>query len=188
MKNLLPIFLISAVFIFFIYQINYHTTYNITSLNDLNTYFPTYDDYLKDELKYHDYTVINYNTIKEMYYSITNNNEINHIHIKKIINDSSVIIINIGYQELIYKESYMSNKLFNEIIIDYTKLISEILKLNNNIILINLNNPKNDKYIMLFNDYIAGLSKKNNLNLIDISKIKSNNTNQYIYQEIIRIK
>lgn len=109
--------------------------------------------------------------------------------IKKDLLESHILIISVGYNDLIYKLSLYNNtkfnKINNEIIINYNELIKEIRKYyKNKIIVIGYNKSNNDNYylnigIRKLNNYL-----KNNKNITYINTY--NLSNKAIENKIIQ--
>jgi len=197
MKKLILIILISSLFIYFIYIITDHTKLNILSIGDLYSngyndgFYPSYNDYFKDYLKKFDnYDVLALNNTTELFDFINDNNELNNKHIKKIIKDSNLIIINTGIQELNSVDNNVNSNYINNYLSTYEKLINVIYKLNHNLLIVNL--PKDlkisNKYRLIINDYYDGLANKYHINIIDIRNEDIKNTNLVIYQALINQK
>ena len=197
MKKLILIILISSLFIYFIYVSTDHTKLNILSIGDLYSngyndgFYPSYNDYFKDYLKkYDNYDVLALNSTTELFDFINDNNELNNKHIKKIIKDSNLIIINTGIQELNSVDNNVNSNYINNYLSTYEKLINVIYKLNHNLLIINL--PKDlkisNKYRLIINDYYDGLANKHHINIIDVRNEDIKNTNIVIYQALINQK
>ena len=146
-KIKLLILIIMSMSVYFIYNNTKDKTINIISLGDSHAEGITsygikdysYDDYLKLFLKDHK---INTNlekysskdmSIDKMLFIIKNTNKI-----KKDLRDSHILIINLGYNDLLYKlisREKLDNSIY-EINRDYNNLIKEIRKYYHNQIIV----------------------------------------------------
>ncbi len=194
MKKLISIILISSLFIYFIYMITDHSKLNILSIGDLYSdgynhgYYPSYNDYFKDYLKQYDnYDILALNSTLELLDFIKDNNELNNRHIKKIINDSNLIIINTGISELNKLDNVINSTYVNNYLNNYEQLINSVYKLNSNIIVVNIPSDVriSSKYRLIINDYYDGLVTKYKLKLIDVRDESTKNINIIIYQALI---
>ena len=194
MKKLISIILISSVFIYLIYMITDHSKLNILSIGDLYSdgynqgYYPSYNDYFKDYLKkYDNYDILALNSTLELLDFIKDNNELNNRHIKKIINDSNLIIINTGISELNKLDNVINSTYVNNYLNNYEQLINSVYKLNSNIIVVNIPSDVriSSKYRLIINDYYDGLVTKYKLKLIDVRDEPTKNINIIIYQALI---
>ena len=194
MKKLISIILISSVFIYLIYIITDHSKLNILSIGDLYSdgynqgYYPSYNDYFKDYLKkYDNYDILALNSTLELLDFIKDNNELNNRHIKKIINDSNLIIINTGISELNKLDNVINSTYVNNYLNNYEQLINSVYKLNSNIIVVNIPSDVriSSKYRLIINDYYDGLVTKYKLKLIDVRDEPTKNINIIIYQALI---
>ena len=179
-KIKLLILIIMSMSVYFIYNNTKDKTINIISLGDSHTEGITsygikdysYDDYLKLFLKDHK---INTNlekysskdmTIDKMLFIIKNTNKI-----KKDLRDSHILIINLGYNDLLYKlisREKLENSIY-EINNDYHNLIKEIRKYyHNQIIVIGYSTNNIEDYYQL-----KGITMLNNV-------LKSNEEITYI--------
>ena len=179
-KIKLLILIIMSMSVYFIYNNTKDKTINIISLGDSHAEGITsygikdysYDDYLKLFLKDHK---INTNlekysskdmTIDKMLFIIKNTNKI-----KKDLRDSHILIINLGYNDLLYKlisREKLENSIY-EINNDYHNLIKEIRKYyHNQIIVIGYSTNNIEDYYQL-----KGITMLNNV-------LKSNEEITYI--------
>lgn len=179
MKQIIPIILISSIFVFFIYQIFNTKETIITSIGDSYNYgdigngmlgYSYLDDLSNKNIK------INQIKYSKTYLSINNHKYDNIIH------KSSYIIIFIGLEELNNTKT-INNEIITTFLNEYTTLINNIYKLNHHIIIINFPNIKNDKAYTIINNYLNGLAKDYKLELINIDS--SNNYHQEIYERLI---
>ena len=157
----LLVLILSVPIIYIIYKLNNQNYINITILGDglskgINSYEIQdygYGEYLKEY--YQDKKLLknysNYFTKKDMSIEMLNsyilmNKKVNSNNkkdnIKHILSESSVIIMSIGLNDLIYKITISNNKIstintiVEETYNDLKKLIKEINKYNNNILII----------------------------------------------------
>ena len=179
-KIKLLILIIMSMSVYFIYNNTKDKTINIISLGDSHAEGITsygikdysYDDYLKLFLKDHK---INTNlekysskdmSIDKMLFIIKNTNKI-----KKDLRDSHILIINLGYNDLLYKlisREKLDNSIY-EINRDYNNLIKEIRKYyHNQIIVIGYSTNNIDDYYQ-----VKGITMLNNV-------LKSNEEITYI--------
>ena len=179
-KIKLLILIIMSMSVYFIYNNTKDKTINIISLGDSHAEGITsygikdysYDDYLKLFLKDHK---INTNlekysskdmTIDKMLFIIKNTNKI-----KKDLRDSHILIINLGYNDLLYKlisREKLDNSIY-EINRDYNNLIKEIRKYyHNQIIIIGYSTNNIEDYYQ-----VKGITMLNNV-------LKSNEEITYI--------
>ena len=179
-KIKLLILIIMSMSVYFIYNNTKDKTINIISLGDSHAEGITsygikdysYDDYLKLFLKDHK---INTNlekysskdmTIDKMLFIIKNTNKI-----KKDLRDSHILIINLGYNDLLYKlisREKLDNSIY-EINRDYNNLIKEIRKYyHNQIIVIGYSTNNIEDYYQ-----VKGITMLNNV-------LKSNEEITYI--------
>ena len=191
MKKLIPIILISSIFIYLIFMITNYDTTNILSIGDIysdgynNNYYPSYNDYLKESLKYDNYDVIVYHDLKETLMNIKDNQKVNERNIKRIIKDSDIVILNLGIEQIKNNESIINSNYLNNYLNDYETLLKELIQLNSNIYIINI--PKNiisNKYQMIINDYYSGLAKRFHLKIIDVKDVDISSINPVIYQSL----
>ncbi len=171
-----------------------HSKLNILSIGDLYSdgynhgYYPSYNDYFKDYLKQYDnYDILALNSTLELLDFIKDNNELNNRHIKKIINDSNLIIINTGISELNKLDNVINSTYVNNYLNNYEQLINSVYKLNSNIIVVNIPSDVmiSSKYRLIINDYYDGLVTKYKLKLIDVRDEPTKNINIIIYQALI---
>ena len=179
-KIKLLILIIMSMSVYFIYNNTKDKTINIISLGDSHAEGITsygikdysYDDYLKLFLKDHK---INTNlekysskdmSIDKMLFIIKNTNKI-----KKDLRDSHILIINLGYNDLLYKlisREKLENSIY-EIYRDYNNLIKEIRKYyHNQIIVIGYSTNNIEDYYQ-----VKGITMLNNV-------LKSNEEITYI--------
>ena len=179
-KIKLLILIIMSMSVYFIYNNTKDKTINIISLGDSHAEGITsygikdysYDDYLKLFLKDHK---INANlekysskdmSIDKMLFIIKNTNKI-----KKDLRDSHILIINLGYNDLLYKlisREKLENSIY-EINRDYNNLIKEIRKYyHNQIIVIGYSTNNIEDYYQ-----VKGITMLNNV-------LKSNEEITYI--------
>lgn len=179
-KIKLLILIIMSMSVYFIYNNTKDKTINIISLGDSHAEGITsygikdysYDDYLKLFLKDHK---INTNlekysskdmSIDKMLFIIKNTNKI-----KKDLRDSHILIINLGYNDLLYKlisREKLENSIY-EINRDYNNLIKEIRKYyHNQIIVIGYSTNNIEDYYQ-----VKGITMLNNV-------LKSNEEITYI--------
>ena len=179
-KIKLLILIIMSMSVYFIYNNTKDKTINIISLGDSHAEGITsygikdysYDDYLKLFLKDHK---INANlekysskdmSIDKMLFIIKNTNKI-----KKDLRDSHILIINLGYNDLLYKlisREKLDNSIY-EINRDYNNLIKEIRKYyHNQIIVIGYSTNNIEDYYQ-----VKGITMLNNV-------LKSNEEITYI--------
>ena len=185
MKKLSIIIFISTIFIYLIYIINNQSKLNVLSIGDIysngydTNYYPSYNDYYKDYLNdYDNYDLITFNNVNEAYNDINNNIEINNKHIKKIIKDANIIILNIGIEEL-NNANIINSNFINKYLLNYEQLLKALIRINKKIVVINLpgNLNINDRYRLIINDYLDGLVSKYKLNIIDVRNESLNNIN-----------
>ena len=196
MKKLSIIIFISTIFIYLIYMINNQSKLNVLSIGDIysngydTNYYPSYNDYYKDYLNdYDNYDLITFNNVNETYNDINNNIEINNKHIKKIIKDANIIILNIGIEEL-NNANIINSNFINKYLLNYEQLLKALIRINKKIVVINLpgNLNINDRYRLIINDYLDGLVSKYKLNIIDVRNESLNNINIFIYQALMTQK
>ena len=196
MKKLSIIIFISTIFIYLIYVVNNQSKLNVLSIGDIysngydTNYYPSYNDYYKDYLNdYDNYDLITFNNVNEAYNDINNNIEINNKHIKKIIKDANIIILNIGIEEL-NNANIINSNFINKYLLNYEQLLKALIRINKKIIVINLpgNLNINDRYRLIINDYLDGLVSKYKLNIIDVRNESLKSINIYIYQALMTQK
>ena len=190
MKKIIPIILISLVFIYLIFVTNKSNQINILSIGDIysdgynNNYYPSYNDYFKESLnKYDSYNILVFHDLKSILFSINNNDYFNDKQLKNIVKNSNIIILNIGIEQIKNNEAILNNDYLTKYLNDYESLLIELSKLNNYIYVINI--PKNiisSKYQLIINDYYEGLINKYHLNLIDVKEYNIESINPVIYQ------
>ena len=162
----LIILIILSLSVYFIYNITMNSKYKIINLGDKlslgynsygikeASYIDYYKDYLLKEKKeveiINEYSKEN-QSIKNILYTIKNTSSI-----KKDLLDSNILIITLGYNDLLYdlsleenKNPYSLNKIISDIKTDYNNLIKEISKYyHKDIIVIGYyKSNKNDYYI-----------------------------------------
>ena len=189
MKKIIIVILIATSLTYLIYQNNKQEHLNILSIGDIYSngynkcYYPSYNDYLMNDLNYDDYNIKVFHNTSELI------NELNDpdSNIKRLIKEANHIILNIGIEELVSKDNIINSTYINNYLDNYETIIKKIIKLNKHITIINLprNISLNKKYIVIINPYLKGLSNKYHLNLIDVSNIKIESINQEIYQQLI---
>lgn len=210
-----------TILIYFIYQKTNNTTYTITSIGDrlslgVNSYGAveySYIDYYKEYLQKEKRNVLlnktyssNKQTIKEVL------NEIKQLpEIKRVLSDTDVLMITLGYNDLLEEISLIENitdnklnKAINDISNNYSELIKEIKKYYHNDIIVvgyyesNIDDYYINKGIKKLNTILNNEEVKfiNTYNLLkNRSKFFSNPSSYYpnrygyyaIFQEIIRI-
>ena len=190
--------LLISLSVYFIYQNTKDSTYQITCIGDklslgINSYGIKeygYLDYLKDEMKDKKKNInINNNfsnkskTIKEVLYEVKENEKL-----KGILMNSNLIILNVGYNDLLYnlsiEDSINNNKItniLNEISNNYKELILEIRKYyKKEIIVIGYYNTQDNDYYINIGTYRLNkiLSNSNEIKYIDTYYLL-NNRNKY---------
>lgn len=191
----LLILILLSLSVYFIYQKTKETNIKILSLGDslslgINSYTIkdySHIDYYSEYLKNKNINVtVNYNyaneklTIHELLEQVKTNN-----HLKKNLQESHILFITIGYNDLLYKmslEEDMSISKLNNIVLEiekeYKKLLKEINKYYKNEIIV-VGYPKSNK-----DDYYInlGIRKLNRIldsnNYIDTYNLL-NNRNKY---------
>ena len=196
MKKLSIIIFISTIFIYLIYMVNNQSKLNVLSIGDIysngydTNYYPSYNDYYKDYLNdYDNYDLITFNNVNEAYNDINNNIEINNKHIKKIIKDANIIILNIGIEEL-NNANIINSSFINKYLLNYEQLLKALIRINKKIVVINLpgNLNINDRYRLIINDYLDGLVSKYKLNIIDVRNESLKSINIFVYQALMTQK
>lgn len=173
-RNFLIILIISIISTFIIYNIKHQNNYNILSIGiNNNMKYNSYIDYLdvKETTEIVEYYE-NEMRIKDLITIIEKNKEINRRHIKEIISNSDLIILNI-LQNDIYLENNSKESL-NEL----TELINNIKKINDkNIVIIGIYNSngidKNYKKVNIVDFNYNELAEKMNIDYIKINNIFS---------------
>ena len=144
-KIKLLILLILSMSVYFIYQKTKNSTYRITSIGDnisigINSYGIkeySYIDYYKDYIMKEKNKVLLNNKYSNQYITINSILEKikNTQSIKKDLYDTNILILTIGYNDLVYNLSidnnineYKLNIILNKISKDYNNLINEIRK------------------------------------------------------------
>ena len=144
-KIKLFILLILSMSVYFIYQKTKNSTYRITSIGDnisigINSYGIkeySYIDYYKDYIMKEKNKVLLNNKYSNQYITINSILEKikNTQSIKKDLYDTNILILTIGYNDLVYNLSidnnineYKLNIILNKISKDYNNLINEIRK------------------------------------------------------------
>jgi hypothetical protein len=210
----LIILIIMSLSVYFIYQDTKNSKLTLTSLGDglslgINSYGIkeySYIDYYKDYLnKTNKKIVVNNYSKKDLSIEEAKELVINNKEITRTLMETNILIINLGYNDLLYKinldNNLTNNKLtliIKEIETNYNDLIKEIRKYNKNkIIVIGYYSPNNDNYYL--NKGVIKLNKllKNNkeveyietYNLLSNREIyfsnpNSNYPNRYGYKEI----
>lgn len=182
MKKILKILLLIVVCssVFYIYQKTKNNTYNIINIGDelsisINSYgIKEYSPavlYRNELSKTHKKININNeysdyeNSIRLMLETLKNNNSI-----KKDLSSTNLVILTLGYNDLIYKlnvnedlNSSKLNRIIKEIEKDYNELIKEIRRYTHNRILVILypDTYKNDYYLKKGIVYLNELLKNN---------------------------
>ena len=192
MKKILWILVVAGLFIYLIYGITNSSKLNILSIGDIysngyttGSYFPSYNDYYQSCLKKYDrYDIITVHNLIELKEVLNNNELFNDSHIKKLIKNSDLLIINIGIEELSSVNNIINLNYINNYLSNFELVIKEIIGLNKNIYLVNIPNEVNinNKYRLIVNDYYDGLINKYQLNLIDVRNQSLESINQDIYQ------
>lgn len=182
MKKILKILLLIVVCssVFYIYQKTKNNTYNIINIGDelsisINSYgikeYSPAGLYRNELSKTHKKININNeysdyeNSIRLMLETLKNNNSI-----KKDLSSTNLVILTLGYNDLIYKlnvnedlNSSKLNRIIKEIEKDYNELIKEIRRYTHNRILVILypDTYKNDYYLKKGIVYLNELLKNN---------------------------
>ena len=206
MKKIIAV-LVIIFLCFIIYQANAKNLIDYMIIGDsitlgINSYGNNtygYNDYLKTYLENND-LIHNYNNlfcksnykIEELTNDIKNNKNILYkdktYNIRKTLRESDLLTLSIGMDELVNildnnDFNYIKNKL-DEITNNMDKLLEQITKFSKaNIILIGYYNPSNtytkdtDRIFAYLKDKYQNLSKKYNINYIDIYNIIKENKN-----------
>ena len=200
MNRLIKIFIliVLSLSVFLIYRITNTSTFNLLCIGDnlslgINSYGIkdySYIEYYKDYLLKHNKKVnINKNYQKEDL-SISNMLDIIKTNptIKRDLTESHLLIINLGYNDLIYQLSlteeinnYKLNRIINKINNNYQELIKEIRKYYKNEIYVigYYKSNKNDYYINLgIRKLNVLLNSAEEVNYIDTYSLL-NNRNKY---------
>ena len=201
-KIILPLLLILLIFI--IYKTNDNNLIDYMVIGDsvscgLNSYGNKtygYNDYIKSYLennkmlhRYNDYFIKDKYTIKELINDIDNNKNVlykdKHYNIKKELREADILTISIGMDELVHilNNDNVNNNLDN-LITDMDILLKKVTSLSKNkVILIGYYNPNNnysketDRLFSYISDKYKKLSKKYNVEYIDIYNIIKKNNN-----------
>lgn len=199
-KIKLLILIIMSMSVYFIYNITKNDTINIISLGDFLTEGITsygikdysYPDYLKLDLESTDIKInLNKYSNKDMSIDKLLTLIKTTPKIKKDLKEAHLLILNIGYNDLLYKLSitenmsiYKLNKIVSDIEKDYTELIKEISKYyDHKIIVVGYYKTNSNDYYL--NRGISMLNKvlnSQNIIYIDTSNLNKkhfNNPNSY---------
>lgn len=196
MKKLIKlcVLIIISLSVYFIYQENKRAVIRILNIGDslalgINSYGVRdygYIDYYKDYLEKDNTKVEIVNTYSAKEQSLSNilQEVKNNPKIKRDLIDSHLLILSLGYNDLIYKisieenmSSEKSNRIISQINSDYEELIKEIRKYyKNEIIVIGYYKSNRDDYyinygIKQFNEY---MKKYDDIKYVDTYKLLSN--------------
>ena len=186
----LLVLIIMSLSVYFIYQTTKESNIKILTLADnfsqgINSfgvkeysYIDYYKDYLESDNK--KVEVTNYSKESLSIHELLNNIKTNN-SLKKDLLESHVVILNIGYNDLLYKISledeiniHKLNKIIDEINIEYKELIKEIRKYYKREIIV-VGYPKSHKEDYYYNIGIRKLNKVLNTgSFIDTYKLLSN--------------
>ena len=178
MKHIIPIILISSIFIFFIYKIFNTKEIIITCIGDSYNYgdigngmlgYSYLDDLANKNIQ-----------INQIKYSKTHLLINNHQY-DNIIHKSTYVIVFIGLEELNNIKT-INNEVITTFLNEYNTLISNIYKLNHNIIIINYPNLNNDLVYTIINNYINGIA--NNYKITQINIENSQDYQHEIYYKL----